>query len=102
MAFKTNKIIHGNALSVLKTFPKESVNLIVTSPPYFNLRNYEVGENALGNETDPFLYVSNVVKHMKAVHRVLKDDGSLILVIGDKKMSPPILERALPQPYTRA
>lgn len=82
-----NEILRGSALPVLKTLPERLVNLVVTSPPYFNLRNYEVGNDAIGNETNPLLYVKNVVKYMKAVYRVLKDDGALILVIGDKYYS---------------
>ena len=35
-----NKIIQGNTLDVLKTFPDESVDCVVTSPPYFGLRDY--------------------------------------------------------------
>jgi len=38
----TNKIYQGNALSVLKDFPDESIDCIVTSPPYFGLRNYNL------------------------------------------------------------
>lgn len=82
-----NKIIPGDSLLLLKELPKESVDLVITSPPYFNLRNYDVGKDALGNETDPLLYVNNVVKYMTQVYRVLKKSGSLILVIGDKYYS---------------
>lgn len=79
-----DKILNGNSLLVLKTFPEKSINLVVTSPPYFNSRDYEVGKNSLGNETDPELYVNHVVEFMVEVHRVLKKNGSLILNIGDK------------------
>ncbi|MFW6311939.1 MAG: hypothetical protein ACOC1K_06870, partial [Nanoarchaeota archaeon] len=40
MRMEKNKIYLGNSLNVLKTFPNESVDLCVTSPPYYNLRNY--------------------------------------------------------------
>lgn len=79
-----NKIYYGNALDVLRTFPKESINLVITSPPYFNLRNYNLGKNALGNEIDPLKYIDNIVKMMGEVYRVLRKDGSLILNLGDK------------------
>jgi len=55
-----NKIYHGDVLSVLKTFPEESIDLLVTSPPYFNLRNYGIGSGALGNETDPREYATHI------------------------------------------
>lgn len=37
---KTNKIYQGDALSVLKTFPDKSINMLMTSPPYWALRDY--------------------------------------------------------------
>lgn len=84
---KLNKILNGNSLLVLKSLLKESVDLVITSPPYFNLRNYDVGENSLGNKINPDLYVGHVVEFMDEVHRVLKKNGSLILNVGDKYYS---------------
>ena len=49
---ETNKIYQGDALEVLKTFPDESINCIMTSPPYFNQRDYGV-EGQLGLEISP-------------------------------------------------
>jgi DNA modification methylase len=78
-----SNIIHlGDALSTLKTFPKESVQCCVTSPPYYGLRDYGVAGQA-GLEETPESYVSNLVYVFREVKRVLKNDGTFWLVIGD-------------------
>ena len=41
---ETNKVYEGNSLDVLKTFPDESLDMCVTSPPYWGLRDYGTGE----------------------------------------------------------
>jgi site-specific DNA-methyltransferase (adenine-specific) len=79
-----NTIINGNCLLELKNLPDNSINQIITSPPYFNLRNYDVGPNALGNETGPLEYIENLVSILTEAHRVLRPDGNLILNIGDR------------------
>jgi site-specific DNA-methyltransferase (adenine-specific) len=45
-----NKIIQGNSLNVLRAIPDETVNLVITSPPYFQQRNYGNGKYGIGNE----------------------------------------------------
>lgn len=77
-----NKIYQGNSLEVLKTFPDESVNCVVTSPPYWGLRDYGV-EGQLGLEKTPDEYVANMVAIFREVRRVLKSDGTLWLNLGD-------------------
>jgi len=77
-----NKIYCGDSLEVLKTFPDESINCCVTSPPYWGLRDYNVKEQ-LGLEKTPEEYVENMVKVFREVKRVLKDDGTLWLNLGD-------------------
>ncbi|MBU7006340.1 DNA-methyltransferase [Phosphitispora fastidiosa] len=77
-----NQIILGNALDILKTLPDKSVNCCVTSPPYWNLRDYGVA-GQLGLEPTPEEYVSNMVEVFREVKRVLRDDGTLWLNIGD-------------------
>jgi DNA modification methylase len=79
---KLNHTITGDALTVLKTFPDESVNCCVTSPPYWQLRNYEHPDQ-LGLEKTPEEYVKKLVDIFREVKRVLKKDGNLWLVIGD-------------------
>lgn len=79
---KTNKIYLGNCIDVLKQFPDNSINCCVTSPPYYGLRDYGV-DGQIGNENTLKDYVNNLVKVFDEVKRVLKDDGTLWLNIGD-------------------
>jgi len=63
----------------------ESVQLVFTSPPYWNQRKYSDGnEVSLGQEDTPEEYVSTLVDHLDDVERVLRNDGSFFLVLGDK------------------
>lgn len=77
-----NKIICGDALEVLKTLPDKIINCCVTSPPYWGLRDYGV-KGQLGLEKTPEEYVSKVVDIFKEVKRVLRDDGTLWVNLGD-------------------
>lgn len=72
----------GDALDVLRTLPDESVQCCVTSPPYWGLRDYGV-EGQLGLEPTPFLYVEDMVAVFQEVRRVLRNDGTLWLNLGD-------------------
>ncbi len=78
---KTN-ILHGDCLETLKTLDDQSVNCCVTSPPYFGLRDYGMGKQ-IGLENTPSEYVKKLVEVFKEVKRVLKDDGTLWLNLGD-------------------
>jgi len=63
-----------------------SVQVVFTSPPYFNLRNYENStpdNNELGLEDNVHDYINNLSKHLKDVRRVLKNEGSFFLNIGE-------------------
>ena len=60
-----------------------SVDLIFTSPPYWNKRTYDDESSGLGNEKSPKEYVENLVSHFRDSKRVLKDTGSFFLVLGD-------------------
>lgn len=76
-------IVHvGNVLDILPTLDAGSVNCCVTSPPYWGLRDYGV-DGQLGLEPTPELYVANMVAVFREVRRVLRDDGTLWLVLGD-------------------
>ena len=81
-----NEIIHGNCLGVLKTLPDRSVDCCVTSPPYFGLRDYGTDEQ-IGLEETPELFVAKMVEVFTEVKRVLKDDGTLWLNLGDSYAS---------------
>ena len=62
----------------------KTVASIVTSPPYFAMRNYGNGEAELGLEKDREDYIKNLINIFKECHRVLKDDGSLMVNINEK------------------
>jgi len=76
------EIKQGDALSVLKTMPEQSVHCCVTSPPYWGLRDYGV-DGQLGLESTPDEYVEKMVEVFREVRRVLRDDGTLWLNLGD-------------------
>lgn len=77
-----NKVYPGHCLDVLKTFPDNFVSTVVTSPPYWGLRDYGV-DGQIGLEATVEEYVSNLVSVFREVKRVLKDDGTLWLNLGD-------------------
>ena len=73
---------HGDALEVLRNLPDGSVDCCVTSPPYFGLRDYgEAGQYGL--EASPAEYVETMRALFAEVRRVLADDGTMWLNIGD-------------------
>ena len=77
-----NEILIGDALTRLKELPDESVNCCVTSPPYWGLRDYGVA-GQIGLESTPYEYVEIMVGIFDEVRRVLRDDGTLWLNLGD-------------------
>lgn len=82
-------LVQGDALAVLKTFAPGTVRCCVTSPPYYSLRDYGVG-GQLGLEQTPDEYVERLVEVLEEVRRVLTDDGTLWLNLGDSYvMGPP-------------
>jgi site-specific DNA-methyltransferase (adenine-specific) len=75
-------IVHGDALQVLRRLPAQSVQCMITSPPYWGLRDYDV-EDQLGLvETLP-QYLNRLTETFAEARRVLKDDGVFWLNIGD-------------------
>lgn len=76
----TWRIIQGDARKL--DLPDGSMNMCVTSPPYWGLRDYG-HEGQLGLESTPEQYVANTVEVFREVKRVLRDDGTLWLNIGD-------------------
>ena len=77
-----NKIYNMDCLEGLKQLPDNSINCCVTSPPYWGLRDYGV-EGQIGLEPTPEEYVANMVEVFREVKRVLRDDGTLWLNLGD-------------------
>ena len=77
-----SELFCGDAVEVLKTLPPNSVNMCVTSPPYYGLRDYGE-EKQIGVEQTPDEYIDRLVKVFDEVYRVLAKDGTLWLNIGD-------------------
>ena len=77
------KIYQGDIFDRIKDLADRSVNTVITSPPYFNLRNYNDEEKQLGLEDTPEEFVHNLVKVFREVKRVLRDDGTVWLNLGD-------------------
>jgi DNA modification methylase len=78
----TVRILTGDCRDVLPTLPGDSVQCVVTSPPYWGLRDYGVA-GQIGLEPTPELYVAHLVEIFRAVRRVLREDGTVWLVLGD-------------------
>ena len=86
-----NKIITGHAFDILKSMPEKSVNMCITSPPYCGLRDYQtepakwndgwMGE--LGAEPEFDQYINHLCDIFDEVKRVLTDDGTCWVNIGD-------------------
>jgi site-specific DNA-methyltransferase (adenine-specific) len=72
----------GDVRDVLRELPAESVHCVMTSPPYWGLRDYQV-EGQLGLEATPEEYVANMVAVFREVRRVLRRDGTCWLNLGD-------------------
>jgi DNA modification methylase len=78
----TVRLYHGDALEVLERLPSRSVHCAVTSPPYWGLRDYGTDQQ-IGAESHPRDYVKQLVDVFRELRRVLRDDGTFWLDIGD-------------------
>ena len=74
--------MYGDCRETLKELPEQSINTCITSPPYWGLRDYGTG-GQLGLEDTPEEFVENLVKVFREVKRVLRDDGTVWLNLGD-------------------
>jgi DNA modification methylase len=81
-----NKIINADVIEGLRQFPDGIASCCVTSPPYFGLRDYGV-DGQIGIEETPEDYVQKMVEVFREVRRVLRDDGTVWLNIGDSYFS---------------
>jgi site-specific DNA-methyltransferase (adenine-specific) len=79
-------LYEGDCLQVLRCLPDASVHCCVTSPPYFGLRDYSM-DAQIGLEETPDEYVAKLVAVFREVHRVLRDDGTLWVNLGDSYAS---------------
>lgn len=76
------EMIHGDCRAILPTLAADSVNCVVTSPPYWGLRDYG-HDGQIGLERTPEAYVGKLVVVFREVRRVLREDGTLWLNLGD-------------------
>lgn len=76
----------GDCLQELQTLPDESVHCCITSPPYFGLRDYGMA-GQIGLEQTPTEFVARLVEVFREVRRVLRDDGTLWVNMGDSYAS---------------
>ncbi len=72
----------GDSLSILKSFPDDSIDMVMTSPPYWGKREYDNIEG-IGLEKDFKDYINNLLSIFEELHRVVKSTGSFWLNIGD-------------------
>jgi len=79
-----NRVINGNSLEVLKNIPNSSIDLVITSPPYFQQRDYGNGKNEIGNEKTENEYLDNLLAIFYECVRVIKDTGTIVFNLGDK------------------
>lgn len=82
MADYPYRILEGDAVKVLGALGDQSVHCCITSPPYHGLRDYNV-EGQIGLEQTPREYIERLTGVFREVRRVLRDDGTLWIVIGD-------------------
>ena len=75
-------IYQGNVFDKLQEIDTESIQCVVTSPPYWGLRNYQM-DDQLGLEDTPEAFIDNMVKVFSEIKRVLKNDGTVWLNLGD-------------------
>ena len=76
------QVIVGDCIEGIRTLPDQSVHTCVTSPPYFGLRDYGMA-GQIGLEDTPDAFVARLVDVFREVRRVLRDDGTLWLNLGD-------------------
>ncbi len=91
-----HKLLIGNVLDIIKTIPDEYIDLIITSPPYWGLRDYGINpfnckfhnqKCVIGLETDFHKFIDHIIIISKELKRVLKNEGSFYLNLGDSYSS---------------
>ena len=85
-ALPLNQIICTDNLNAIKSLPNGSINLIVTSPPYFQQRDYgyDYGEAGIGSEPSLQEYLDRLLCLFRECVRVTANDGSIVFNLGDK------------------
>ncbi len=80
---KTNIRIIPKSSDNVEDIEDESVQLVITSPPYFDIRDYKLGDEELGHESDVEFFVNRLVKHFSDYKRILRKDGTMWINLGD-------------------
>jgi DNA modification methylase len=75
--------IYNKSSETMEELEDESINVVITSPPYFQMKEYQLNSNQLGQESSVEEYIGNLNNHFREVLRVLKNDGSLFVNIND-------------------
>ena len=94
----THHIILGDCIKGMKTLPDGCIHTCITSPPYFGLRDYGGGDDEIGQEDTVEGFVNKMVEVFREVRRILRDDGTLWLNLGDSYMS---AKNCVPPPQTQ-
>lgn len=83
--YQDNKLTlyHGNSKKILKEIPNNSINTIITSPPYYNLRKYTNSKKEIGQEQEENLYIANLIDIFIECKRVIRKDGNIFINIGN-------------------
>lgn len=79
-----DEIIAGDSLKILKGMGSDSVDLVITSPPYFQQRDYGNGNTGIGNENNKNEYLDNLLDIFFESVRVTKPTGAIVYNVGDK------------------
>lgn len=82
MLDQPHQILMGDCIEMMRALPDDSVNTCVTSPPYFGLRDYGV-DGQIGLEETPGEFIARLVEVFREVRRVLRDDGTVWINMGD-------------------
>ena len=73
----------GNSKKILQQIPNNSIDTIITSPPYYNLRKYTNSKKEIGQEQEENLYIANLIETFLECKRIIKEDGNIFLNIGN-------------------
>ena len=84
----SSTVFQGDASTILKKLPAQVFRCCISSPPYWGLRDYSVAEQ-IGAEEEPADYIQRLVAVFEEVRRVLRDDATLWLNVGDFKWVAP-------------
>jgi site-specific DNA-methyltransferase (adenine-specific) len=79
-----NQIILADSLSLLKEIEDNTFDLIITSPPYFQQRDYGNGNLGIGNEKTEAEYLENLLQIFRECVRTVKETGAIVFNLGDK------------------